>query len=122
MKAGMIGLGAMGTPMAKNLAKAGFLTAVYNRTEAKAHLLAQELAVLCAPSPKDLAQSVDVVFLCVAKDADVLALVEKICPVLKAGSMVVDMSTVGCETAQRAAVLLAEQGVGFLDAPVSGGG
>jgi len=37
MKAGMIGLGAMGTPMARNLAKAGILTAVYNRTEEKAH-------------------------------------------------------------------------------------
>ena len=121
MKAGMIGLGAMGTPMARNLAKAGVLTAVYNRTEEKAHRLAQELAVCCAPSPEVLAQSVDVVFLCVSKDAVVLSLVDAICPVLKAGSIVVDMSTVGCETAQRAAVLLAEQGVGFLDAPVSGG-
>ncbi len=121
MKAGMIGLGAMGGPMARNLAKAGFLTAVYNRTEAKAHRLAQELALYCASSPKDLVQHVDVVFLCVSKDDDVLSLVEKICPVLKAGSIVVDMSTVGCASAQRAGVLLAEQGVGFLDAPVSGG-
>ena len=56
-----------------------------------------------------------------SKDAVVLSLVDAICPVLKVGSIVVDMSTVGCETAQRAAVLLAEQGVGFLDAPVSGG-
>ncbi len=121
MKAGMIGLGAMGGPMARNLAKAGFLTAVYNRTEAKAHRLAQELALYCASSPKDLVQHVDVVFLCVSKDDDVLSLVEKICPVLKAESIVVDMSTVGCASAQRTGVLLAEQGVGFLDAPVSGG-
>lgn len=121
MKAGMIGLGAMGAPIARNLAKAGFLTMVYNRTEAKAHRLAQELAIRCAPSPEVLVQHVDVVFLCVSKDADVLFLVDVICPVLKAGSIVVDMSTVGCDTAQRAAALLAEQGVGFLDAPVSGG-
>ncbi|CAA9889754.1 3-hydroxyisobutyrate dehydrogenase [Candidatus Methylobacter favarea] len=121
MKAGMIGLGAMGTGMAKNIAKAGYLAGVYNRTEAKAQSLAEELQVTAYPRPEALAEDVDIVLICVSADSDVLSIVEQIAKTVKPGSVVVDMSTVSSETARKAAALLAEKQAGFLDGPVSGG-
>ena len=121
MKAGMIGLGAMGLGMARNVAKAGFLSAVYNRTEAKARALADELKVIAYNDPAQLAAAVDIILICVSSDQDVLDMVNLIAEGAKPGSVVVDMSTVSSETAKRAAVLLAEKDVTFLDAPVSGG-
>jgi 3-hydroxyisobutyrate dehydrogenase len=117
MKAGMIGLGAMGLGMARNLSKAGFLKAVYNRTAAKT----AEFTVAVFDSPEALAAEVDVVLLCVSADQDVLSVIEAIVLTLKAGSIVVDMSTVSSETAQKAAAILAKKQVDYLDAPVSGG-
>ncbi len=121
VKAGMIGLGAMGTGMARNVAKAGLLTAVYNRTLAKAVVLAKELGVTAVQSPDELAAIVDVILLCVSADQDVLEMVTTITPTIKPGSVVVDMSTVSNATVEQAAAILAEKQVDFLDAPVSGG-
>lgn len=121
MKAGMIGFGAMGIGMARNIAKAGYLAAVYNRTCSKAQYLADELHVTAYSDPGQLAAAVDVVLICVSADRDVLAMVEAVADGAKAGSVVVDMSTVGSDTAQRAAALLAEKTIAFIDAPVSGG-
>lgn len=121
MKAGMIGLGAMGMGMARNIAKAGMLSAVYNRTAAKAQDLAEELAVAAFDRPEALAASVDIVLICVSADRDVLDIVEKIATTIRPGSIVIDMSTVSSTTAQQAAACLAEKQVAFLDAPVSGG-
>jgi 3-hydroxyisobutyrate dehydrogenase len=117
MKAGMIGLGAMGLGMARNLAKAGYLTAVYNRTAAKT----LEFNVAVFDLPEALAAEVDIVLICVSADQDVLDIVEAIALTIKPGSIVVDMSTVSSETAKKAAACLAEKQVDFLDAPVSGG-
>jgi 3-hydroxyisobutyrate dehydrogenase len=121
MKAGMIGLGAMGIGMARNIAKAGHLTGVYNRTAAKAQSLAEELNVTAFDRPEDLAANADIVLICVSADQDVLAVVEAIAKAVKPGTVVVDMSTVSSDTAQQAAVILAEKQAAFLDAPVSGG-
>ena len=117
MKAGMIGLGAMGLGMARNLAKAGYLTAVYNRTVAKT----AEFKVAAFDLPEALAAEVDIVLICVSADRDVLNIVDAIAKTIKPGSIVVDMSTVSSETAKKAATVLAEKQVVFLDAPVSGG-
>ena len=117
MKTGIIGLGAMGLGMARNLAKAGFLTAVYNRTAEKT----AEFKVAVFDSPEALAADVDLVLMCVSADQDVLSVVEAIALTVKPGTLVVDMSTVSSETAQKAAAILAEKQVAFLDAPVSGG-
>lgn len=117
MKAGMIGLGAMGLGMARNLAKAGCLTAVYNRTPAKT----AEFTVAVFDSPEALAADVDIVLICVSADQDVLSVVEAIALSIKPGTIVVDMSTVSSVTAKKAAAILAEKQVLFLDAPVSGG-
>ena len=117
MKAGMIGLGAMGLGMARNLAKAGYLTAVYNRTAAKT----SEFNAAVFDQPEALAAEVDIVLICVSADQDVLDIVEAIAKTIKPGSIVVDMSTVSSETAIKAAACLVKKQVAFLDAPVSGG-
>lgn len=121
MKAGMIGLGAMGIGMARNTAKDGYLTGVYNRSAAKAQNLAEELNIMAFDQPEELAANVDIVLICVSADQDVLAMVGAIAKTIKPGSIVVDMSTVGSDTAKQAAAMLAEKKAAFLDAPVSGG-
>jgi 3-hydroxyisobutyrate dehydrogenase len=119
MRAGFIGLGAMGMNMARNLHRAGLLTTLWNRTPEKAKALAAELGCRAADSPASLAGDVDAVVLCVAADADVLDVVAQLAPALKTGSLVIDCSTVSAQTAQRASELL--RGSDFLDCPVSGG-
>ncbi len=121
LSAGFAGLGAMGAPMARNLAKAGLLAAVYNRTGATAVALGDELDCAVAPSPEDLAAQCDIIVLCVSADADVLALVDALAPALKPDAIVVDCSTVAAGTAREAAQRLAAVGAAFLDCPVSGG-
>lgn len=120
-KVGIIGLGAMGVGMAKNLAKAGFLAAIYNRTCEKSQILAQELNVAHALSIGELVEQVNVICLCVSRDEDVLEVVEKISQTVLPNTIVVDMSTVSSHTAKQAAAMLACKDVDFLDAPVSGG-
>lgn len=121
IKAGFIGLGAMGEPMATHLHERGLLVAVANRTHAKAAALAQKLGVAAPDTLAELAAQCDVIALCVTADADVLSTVEALAPHLKPGAIVIDHSTVSPDTARRAALRLGEVGVTFLDAPVSGG-
>ncbi|MGR8942590.1 MAG: NAD(P)-dependent oxidoreductase [Gammaproteobacteria bacterium] len=121
MKAGMIGLGGMGVGMAHNLARAGVLEGVYNRTAVTANALAEDLQVTAFKSIADLAGAVDIILLCVSADRDVLEVVEAILETVRPGTIVADMSTVGRATAQEASHRLAERRAFFLDAPVSGG-
>ena len=121
MKAGFIGLGAMGYAMARNLHKAGLLAAVYNRSHAKAEALARETGCRAAADVAGLAALCDAVVLCVTADADVLAVVDALSPALKRGSLVLDCSTVSAATAREAAGRLGKHGIDFLDCPVSGG-
>ena len=120
MKVGVIGLGAMGAPMARYVHSKGLLTAVGNRTQSKADALAAELEVRSARSAANFADC-DVVVLCVSLDADVLENVNALAEVLKPGAIVIDHSTVAVETARRSAATLAVHDIAFLDAPVSGG-
>lgn len=120
MKAGFIGLGAMGAPMAGHLAARGLLAVVDNRTRNKADALAAQLGVRAAAGPADFA-GCDVVALCVSLDADVLQQVGVLAEVLAPGAVVVDHSTVSVDTARQAQARLAARGIGFIDAPVSGG-
>ncbi len=120
MKVGFIGLGAMGAPMAGHLHARGRLAVVGNRTASKATALAGSLGVAAAAGAADFA-GCDAVVLCVSEDADVLQNVEALAAVLAAGAVVIDHSTVSRETALQAGMVLAARGIGFLDAPVSGG-
>ena len=107
LKVGMVGLGVMGQGMAKNLAEAGFLTMIYNRTIEKAHTFGEILDVSVALSIEELAAHVDVVCLCVSRDEDLLEVVHTLTKTIKPNSIVVDMSTVSSHTAKQAAAILA---------------
>jgi len=121
MRTGFVGLGAMGAHMARNLKRAGLLTAVWNRTADKARALAAELEVEAPGTLAQLAGQCDAVVSCVSADADVLDVTRSLAPAFKSGALQLDCSTVSSETARQAAQLLAPQGVEFLDCPVSGG-
>lgn len=120
MKVGFIGLGAMGEPMAGHLQAQGLLSVVGNRSIAKAQVLAEKFSVNAAHASHFFSDC-DVVVLCVSRDADVLENVNALSGVLKAGSVVVDHSTVSMQTAKQAQKILADRNIGFIDAPVSGG-
>ncbi|MBV8782609.1 MAG: NAD(P)-dependent oxidoreductase [Gammaproteobacteria bacterium] len=121
MRVGFVGLGAMGSHMARNLHRAGLLAALYNRSAAKATALAAELKVPACATLGELAAACEAVVLCVSADADVLEVVAGLAPRLPAGALVIDCSTVGAATARAAAERIAAAGGEFLDAPVSGG-
>ena len=121
MKTGVIGLGAMGTPMARNLYRAGYLEAVWNRSSGKSEQLASDTGVTVAENPAVLALGCELVILSVSADADLLEVLQALLPGLQPGSVVLDTSTVSRETAIQAAALVQPAGAVFLDAPVSGG-
>jgi 3-hydroxyisobutyrate dehydrogenase len=121
MKVGFVGLGAMGAPMARNLAKAGLLAAVWNRSADKSRALSAELGVPARETLSEFAKLCDAVVLCVSADADVLTCVDALALSLRRGALVIDCSTVSANTARDAAAKLAQHGIGFLDCPVSGG-
>src|SRR4051812_11933870 len=121
MQTGFVGLGAMGTSMARNLKRAGLLYGVWNRTGEKAQALAAELQCAAPARVTELARACDIVVMCVSADRDVLSLVAEMAPSLREGSILIDCSTVAADTALAAAAQLAGGGAEFLDAPVSGG-
>ncbi|MGH8186452.1 MAG: NAD(P)-dependent oxidoreductase, partial [Steroidobacteraceae bacterium] len=121
LRVGFVGLGAMGLGMARNLHKQKLLSAVWNRTTAKAQSFAQETGCTAVSTPADLAPLSDVIVMCVSADADVLAVVDALLPAIRPSTIVIDCSTISADTARSAAHRLAERGATFLDAPVSGG-
>jgi len=121
LKTGVIGLGAMGAPMARHLASQGLLYGVWNRTTAKADSLAAELNTHSADSPAALATVCNVLLTCVSADEDLEEVIGRSVPGLRSGSVVVDTSTVSPAVTRQLAGHLAEMGVGWVDAPVSGG-
>ena len=119
-RVGFIGLGAMGASMAGHLHGKNLLAVVGNRSFAKAEAMAAQLGVRVARTDADFAEC-DAVVLCVSMDADVMQCVRGLATVLRRGSVIIDHSTVARSTAVEAACVLEEYGIGFLDAPVSGG-
>lgn len=121
MKTGVIGLGAMGANMARNLAAAGHLTTVYNRTLTTAESVAKECACSISMLPSDLAKQCELIIICVSRDEDVLEMINAIKTDIQPGTIVVDTSTVSSDTAKQAADILGKHDAMFLDCPVSGG-
>ena len=123
-KVGYVGLGIMGGAMAANLLEAGYELVVWNRTASKAAPLAEKGAVV-ADSPADVAaRGAQVIFINVTDTPDVEEVIfgdDGIAGAAKAGTIVVDNSTINPVATQDFARRLGEQGVEFLDAPVSGG-
>lgn len=121
MKIGVIGLGAMGGPMAVNFASANKLHLIWNRSQEKAIALSAEIGVPVADNLEQMAQECDILVTCVSTDDDVLQVLEQLKPGLSAGKIVVDTSTIAPKSAVQANASLAQISVEFLDAPVSGG-
>lgn len=120
---GVIGIGIMGEPMARNLMKAGFSLFVHSRTRKKADGLVGAGATWCE-SPAEVARQVEAVISVVSDTPDVHAvyLSERgVCSTLKPGTLCIDMSTVSPEAAKEVATAIAAKGGKFLDAPVTGG-
>lgn len=117
---GFVGLGVMGGPMAGHLLKAGHKVAVWARTPAKAEALAKEGATI-AKSLEELAERCETIFLCVTKSEDVEELSIKLSQNAPAGSIIVDHSTISPKTAKEIHDRLAQKGIGFVDAPITGG-
>ncbi len=121
IKAGFVGLGAMGQPMARHLSRAGLLASVWTRTPANTRAIAAELNLAEPASLAELAARCNVIALCVPADADVLADVEVIVANTQPGTVVIDHSTVSSVTAREARERMLSVGGEFIDAPVSGG-
>lgn len=121
MKTGVIGLGAMGANMARNLAAAGHLVTVYNRTQSTAESIARDCNCPPSTTPADLAKQCELIILCVSRDEDVIEMINAIKSDINAGTVVIDTSTVNAETAKQATEILQESNAHFLDCPVSGG-
>ena len=125
LRVGFIGLGTMGLPMARNLAKAGFPLTVTNRTFEKAESLEREWpSVRAVREAAEVGRESDVVVSSVpdAPQVEEVHLGEKGTAAGAArGTVVIDTSTIAAEAERVVAQRLAERGVAFLDAPVSGG-
>jgi 3-hydroxyisobutyrate dehydrogenase-like beta-hydroxyacid dehydrogenase len=120
---GMAGLGIMGSGMARNLKRAGFEVVVWNRTRTRADALTAE-GMTVADDLADLAWRSDAVLVCVSDTPDVEQVVlgdEGLVHGLGEDSLVVDCSTISPAATRRVAAALADRGVAFVDAPVSGG-
>ena len=118
----VLGTGSMGAPIARNLLAAGFPVSVWNRTAARAAPLADDGARL-APSPADAAKNADVVLTMLADGAAVQETMsgpEGALQAMRAGSVWIQMATVGLDWIGRLTGLAAENGVELIDAPVSG--
>jgi 3-hydroxyisobutyrate dehydrogenase len=120
---GFIGLGIMGKPMARNLLKAGYQLTVYSRRRVSVDALVTEGATGVFSS-REVAQQAEVVITMVTDTPDVHQVVlgaDGVLEGFRSGGVIIDMSTISPTTTREIAEKAKEQGVHFLDAPVSGG-
>lgn len=119
---GFIGLGTMGLPMANNLLKAGYELTVYNRSKERASLLEGGLAT-AVDTPAQVAARSEVVFTILAADKSVEEVVlgkDGVAEGAAPGMILADSTTIMPDTSKKLAQVLAEKGIEFLDAPVTG--
>ena len=127
-KVAFLGLGVMGWPMAGHLALAGHTVTVFNRTAAKAQAWVQAFAATGrahqASTPREAAQGADIVLMCVGNDDDVRSVVlgpDGALAGMQSGSILIDHTTASAQLARELYATAQQQGVAFVDAPVSGG-
>ena len=124
MKVGFCGLGVMGSPMARHLASKGHDVVVYNRNTQKAQQWVEKNGGSFALTPREVGEQCDVVMVCVGNDGDVRSVVfgaDGLVVGLKSGSVLVDHTTASATLARELSAACSAKGVGFIDAPVSGG-
>ena len=124
-KVAFVGLGVMGYPMARHLAqKGGHELTVYNRTPAKAEKWVAEYGGRRADTPRAAAEGAEFVFSCVGNDNDLRSVAlgdQGIIAGMQPGAVYIDNTTASATVAEELGAAAAKRGVGFLDAPVSGG-
>jgi len=123
-----LGLGVMGYPMAGHLARAGHQVTVFNRSPQKAEKWVGEYGGgarnRAAPTPAEAAKNADIVLMCVGNDDDVRHVImgrDGVLEGIASGGVLVDHTTASAIVAREAYDACKAKGVGFLDAPVSGG-
>ena len=119
-----LGLGVMGYPMAGHLARAGHRVTVYNRNAEKAARWVGEYGGKAAATPADAVRDAELAMMCVGNDDDVRAVArgpDGALSGMRAGSVLVDHTTASAQVAREVHAAAKASGVGFLDAPVSGG-
>jgi 3-hydroxyisobutyrate dehydrogenase-like beta-hydroxyacid dehydrogenase len=117
------GLGIMGGPMAANLARAGFELSVWTRTSEKAERFADEHGARAAATPAEAAAGVEALITMVPDSPEVESTLfgaDGAATALPSGALAIDMSTIAPSAAKVIGERLAEQGIDFLEAPVSG--
>jgi 3-hydroxyisobutyrate dehydrogenase len=123
-KLAFLGLGVMGYPMAGHLKAAGHEVTVYNRTAAKAEAWAKEHGGSHAATPREAAEGAEFVMACVGNDDDLRSVVlgeDGALAGMSEGAVFVDHTTVSAIVTRELAAKAAEHGLGWVDAPVSGG-
>ncbi len=116
-----LGLGVMGFPMAGHLVANGHDVTVWNRTFSKAQQWGETYKGRVAQSIEEACHNAEIVFLCVGEDKDVYAVVDPALKTLNAGTVIVDHTTASSECARTCHEKALAKGIGFLDAPISGG-
>lgn len=116
-----LGLGVMGYPMAGHLASKGHDVTVWNRTSTKAHDWARQNKGQAADTVEAAVAAAEFVFMCLGDDPDVRAIVDQILPAMKSGAVLVDHTTASAQLARTLYTQCQARGMGFIDAPVSGG-
>ena len=119
-----LGLGTMGYPMAGHLARAGHRVTVYNRTAGRAQRWVGEHGHRSAATPAAATAGADIVFACVGNDDDLRSVVlgeDGALQAMNPGACFVDHTTASAAVARELSALAQPRGVGFVDAPVSGG-
>jgi 3-hydroxyisobutyrate dehydrogenase-like beta-hydroxyacid dehydrogenase len=124
-KVAFLGLGVMGYPMAGHLLKkGGHDVTVYNRTGAKAQQWVKEYGGRHAATPREAAKDCEFVMMCVGNDDDVRSVVygdNGVLAGMKKGAILVDHTTASATVAREVHQKAKDKGIGFVDAPVSGG-
>jgi 3-hydroxyisobutyrate dehydrogenase len=121
LKLAFLGLGVMGGPMAGWLATKGYDVRVWNRTASKAQDWAQQHKGLVAQTIAEAVRDADFVMACVGDDPDAMDVGILALSAMKAGGIYIDHTTTSAKLARILATLADERGIGWLDAPVSGG-
>ncbi|MFM7893555.1 MAG: NAD(P)-dependent oxidoreductase [Actinomycetota bacterium] len=124
VKVAFVGLGVMGNPMARHLAQEGHDVTVYNRTAAKANDWVAAHGGTAAATPREAAQNADLVMVCVGNDDDVRSVIygsDGVLAGIAKSGIVVDHTTASATLARELSKACTDKGVGFIDAPVSGG-
>ena len=123
-KVAFLGLGVMGHPMAGHLKRAGHDVTVYNRSAAKAKAWVDEYGGRSAPTPREAAAGARIVFACVGNDDDLRSVVlgpDGAFAGMAKGALFVDHTTASAAVARELSAAAKAAGLGFVDAPVSGG-